>query len=120
MPSNHPDSWMTLDDSIAGFIKKDPEFLSKLNKAHEQLEVGHQIFLIRERLKMSRKRFGRVLGISENDVLKLEYGDLAEPPCDVLKKILIDITMWLTSVDEHRSTSSTSRDRAAMVCKTSV
>lgn len=119
MPSNHPDNWMTLDDSIAEFIKKDSEFLSKLDEAHEQLEVGHQISLMRERLKMSRKRFGSVLGISENDVLKLEYGDFAEPPCDVLKRILLDIAKWLASVDEHRSTSSTSQDRVAMVCKTS-
>ncbi|AFM25939.1 hypothetical protein [Desulfomonile tiedjei] len=108
---------ITLDDSVAEFIEKDPEFLSKLDEVHDRLETGHRIFLLREKLKMSRKRFGEVLGLSEKDVLKLEYGDFTDPPRDVYRNVYIKINQWLGFMREHGSKSPVFED-SAMSCKT--
>jgi DNA-binding transcriptional regulator YiaG len=93
MTDIYPDEW-TLDDSIAEFTKEDPEFRTRLEKAGKDLDVAHEICLLRKHYRLSRERFGQILGVSEVEVLSLENGDFPQGPDNVLQEICEKIEKW--------------------------
>jgi DNA-binding transcriptional regulator YiaG len=84
----------TLDDCIAEFEKEDPGFRAKLEQATQDLDAGHEIYLLRKTHNLSRKRFGQILGVSEKDVLSLEYGDFRSAPENAFQWACEKVQAW--------------------------
>jgi DNA-binding transcriptional regulator YiaG len=62
-------------EMLEEYKRTDPEFVKMQEEASKRLDVAEAMTTRRIEMRLSRRRFARLLGISERDLYRLECGD---------------------------------------------
>jgi len=111
MSDNNPDKWLTLDESIAEDIDDNPELQAKFDEAGERVEVALKVYQLRTSYKLTRYKFGKIVGLTEDEVTKIERVNFTEPPNEVYELVCEKMNQWI-----DRRTRVTERLLPPQIC----
>ncbi len=94
MADNNTDNWLTLDDSIQDDIGEDPELQKKFDEAGKRVQVALKVYHLRNRYNLPRSEFGKIVGMTADQVAKIERINFLEPPDVVMTQIRESLVKW--------------------------
>lgn len=118
MSDTHPDKWLTLDESIAEDIGDNPELQARFDLAGRRVEVALQVYNLRMSYKLTRSQFGKIVGMTADQITKIERVNFTEPPDEVFRLVCEGMDRWIDRINSTCEPLSASRICAAMALKT--
>jgi hypothetical protein len=118
MPDTHPDEWLTLDESITEDIGDDCGLQACFDEAGARVEVALKVYQLRNGYKLTRRQFGKIVGLTVDQITKIERANFVDPPNDVIESVCEKMNRWIESINSTSEPSLPSRLCAATTLKT--
>jgi DNA-binding transcriptional regulator YiaG len=99
MPDDNTDRWLTLDESIEEDIDGDSKLQARFDLAGTRVNVALQVYQLRNSYKLTRSQFGKIVGMTADQVAKIERVNFTEPPDEIAKCIHERMNQWIERIN---------------------